>query len=111
VVWRLLTYGASARIMEQHIRYDIPFPRTFTIPVNIMYLCATVLPPFASGVRGMKVLGGIILTSFIVTMVFYSDYLISVWCFFAALLSVVVIAVMWMLHGKRGSPERGQLSR
>ncbi len=108
VVWRLAVYGARASIVDHHIHYDIPFPDTFRTPINIMYMLATVASPFVSGAKGMKVLGGVILISFIVTLIFYNYNLISVWCFFAAVLSVVVIAVMGMLHDMNDSPEKRQ---
>lgn len=108
VVWRLYAYGVQARIVDHHIRYDILFPDTYQLAVNIMYLCATVVSPFVSGVKGMKWLGSVILISFFVTVLFYNFHFISVWCFFAAVLSVVVLGVMWMLHDKRGRRESPQ---
>ena len=38
-------------------------------------------------------LGFAILLSFITTKVLFGDYLISVWCFFAAMLSLIVLGI------------------
>ncbi len=45
-------------------------------------------------------LGLLNLTSLIITMIFFEDYIISVWCFFSALISWNVILVMKDLEVK-----------
>jgi hypothetical protein len=58
-----------------------------------MYFIPTVLSLFISSVKRMNMLGFAILLSFITTKVLFGDYLISVWCFFAAMLSLIVLGI------------------
>jgi hypothetical protein len=42
----------------------------------------------------MWLLGTTILISYIITTIFYVDYIVSVWCFFASVISVAVYIIM-----------------
>ena len=55
-----------------------------------LYLMATTLSPFLSSYRIVKVFGILALSSFAAAYFFYATWFISVWCFFAALLSAIV---------------------
>ena len=55
-----------------------------------LYLISTTVSPLLSTLRGVKVFGLLALLSFGAAYYFYATWFISVWCFFAALLSVVV---------------------
>ena len=55
-----------------------------------LYLVSTALSPFLSTHRMVKVFGLLALLSFGAAYAFYATWFISVWCFFAALLSAVV---------------------
>jgi uncharacterized membrane protein YjjB (DUF3815 family) len=43
----------------------------------------------------MKWLGIIFLASYLFAIIFYQGFVVSVWCFFAALLSFVVLWIVW----------------
>jgi len=45
----------------------------------------------------MQLLGATILISYIFTTLFYKEYLLSIWCFFAAILSGIVFLIMDVL--------------
>lgn len=60
----------------------------------IFYLLPTVAPLFVSSVRRMWLFGILIAASCTVTGLFYAEYLTSVWCFFAALISVTIYWVL-----------------
>jgi hypothetical protein len=45
-------------------------------------------------VKRVSLFGYLIIVSFIITGVFYKEYLTSVWCFFAALVSSVIYLVV-----------------
>jgi hypothetical protein len=58
------------------------------------YVIATIAPLFVSSVRRMWVFGFMIAVSYLVASIFFSQYLISVWCFFAAIMSGVIYWVL-----------------
>jgi hypothetical protein len=90
----LIFYDVTPQISGSHIQYVDEFPQ---IPVNIaflLYLASTIVPLFVSSVRRMWLFGFLITISFLVAAIFFSQYLASVWCFFAALLSVVIYYIL-----------------
>jgi hypothetical protein len=64
----------------------------------IVYFIPTVLPALISSVDRMRLLGIIVLASYLVSNVFYQNYLVSVWCFFAAIISVVILVIILALR-------------
>lgn len=90
----LYNYKAHAEIDCYHIKYLQSYPEKFRIWGGILYGVATILPPFFSHIRRMWMLGGTVLIFYIITALFYENYLISVWCFFASLISVSVWIIM-----------------
>ena len=55
-----------------------------------LYLLSTTLSPFLSTYRTVKFFGVLLLLSFAAAYALYATWFISVWCFFAALLSLIV---------------------
>jgi hypothetical protein len=55
---------------------------------------ATILPPFFSPLKRMWMLGLAILISYIISAIFYEHYILSVWCFFASVISISVYAII-----------------
>jgi hypothetical protein len=92
LAYRLVFFTIAAQIRDHHIYYDIPSPRWMIIASSILYVIATLIPPFASTLNS-KILGFMLLASLLVSKFFYSDYLISVWCFFAAIISILIILI------------------
>ncbi|MEO8086787.1 MAG: DUF6629 family protein [Bacteroidota bacterium] len=98
---RLLFYHATAEITPYHIHYALDFPyEQYTIILSIFYFLTTIVPPFLSDAKRMTSLGLLNLTSFIITIVFFENYVVSVWCFFSALISWEVFLVMKNLNIK-----------
>jgi len=91
----LLVYNVSPRIVGFHLNYNTDFPDLFALPAFITYLIATITPLFVSSIKRTHLMGWMMFFSCLVTILFFTQYLISVWCFFAALLSVVVY---WILR-------------
>ena len=94
LLYRILTVPVIATIDCRHIYYSLVVPKNSVIPVDVLYLVMTVLSPFISTAKRTNLLGIIIIVSLAVSELFYTKELISVWCFFAAILSVVVIYVL-----------------
>jgi hypothetical protein len=91
----LIFYDVSPQINNFHIQYVDSFPKTLVDIAFVFYPIPTIVPLFASSVRRMWVFGILIAISYIVTGIFFAQYLTSVWCFFAAVISVVIY---WILN-------------
>src|ERR1700741_3685654 len=92
--YRLIAYDVSAEISGHHIYYDVPVSRLSGIANGVMYIVAVILPCFISGIKKTKTLGIILVSSLLVSRFFYQEYLISVWCFFAAVLSMYIFSIV-----------------
>lgn len=92
----LATYPVSARIEGHHIRYIMEYPSVLFTITNIFYGMATILPALISSIGRMKWLGIFISVAYIVTSIFFNEYITSVWCYFAALISIIIY---WILSG------------
>jgi hypothetical protein len=86
--------GVDASIVNQHIAYVRTVPDIFTPLTGLIYLMVTVAPSFFSSQKRMWLLGSTVFISYIITAIFYSGNVISVWCFFASLISIAVLVVM-----------------
>lgn len=93
----LMVYDVHADIMGYHIHYFLEFPLAMVWFSGIVYFIPTVIPPFFSSEKRMQFLGVTILVSYIFTTLFYKEYLLSIWCFFAAILSGMVFLIMNVL--------------
>ncbi|MEX0671845.1 MAG: DUF6629 family protein [Candidatus Babeliales bacterium] len=69
----------------------------------LVYALATILPFFVSSVRLMTAFGLLVLATFIGAYLIFSMVFISVWCFFAAAISICVYWMVGVLPVSRGS--------
>ncbi len=90
----LISYNVTSQINGFHIQYIDEFPQTLAKIASLFYGASTVAPLFVSSVRRMWLVGILLTVSWLVTAIFFAGYLTSVWCFFAALISVVIY---WIL--------------
>lgn len=93
----LVSWNVEAVVEYHHIRYDMDFPLANRWFSGIPYLLAAVVSPFISSLKRLRVLGLALLTSYLVTRILYQDYLISIWCYFAAVLSVIILVIVRQL--------------
>jgi hypothetical protein len=105
----MLIFNMTAQISSYHILYTIAYPQQLAGLGAITYIIATIPPLFVSSQRGMGLLGIIIVLSYCVTRIFFAEYLISVYCFFAALASVVILQIV--LKNSRASANYGEMQR
>lgn len=96
----LLNFDVSAKIVEQHIVYYQDYPPSFRFIGVILYVLATIIPPFFSKIKYMWLLGTTILISYIITAIFYNHYLLSVWCFFSSVISLSIYLIIVELGKK-----------
>ncbi|APV43692.1 hypothetical protein Dform_00332 [Dehalogenimonas formicexedens] len=97
--YSLLNYPVTVQIQGSHIQYNNSFPTSWGL-IPILYGISVILPLWVSSVKHVWLLGLAIAVSLMVTVIFYTQYVTSVWCFFAALMSVIII---WILRTSRNS--------
>ena len=88
LLYVLVAFPVVSRTIGQHVEYVSP--HFFAAAVMTLYLLSTAFSPILSTHRMVKVFGVLALSSFALAYGFYATWFISVWCFFAALLSAVV---------------------
>ncbi len=93
-IFCLSFYKVDSRIYGHHIEYLITYPKPFITISEIVYGVTTLIPCFISSFKKMRWFAIVLATSLIVTGIFYRAWLISVWCFFAALLSVIIYCIL-----------------
>lgn len=94
----LVTFPVEAKVIGYHISYDQNYPAVFSRYCGFLYIVATIVPPFFSRIRRMWMLGTTILISYLITTFFYTDYIVSVWCFFASVISIAVYVIIYDLN-------------
>lgn len=94
----LLSFQVEAKIVEHHISYKQNYPVLIARYCGFLYIVATIFPPFFSRIKRMWMLGTTILISYLITTILYTDYIISVWCFFASIISIAVYAIIYELN-------------
>ncbi len=92
--YRQIFHAAHARIDLHHITYDLDFPYHWVILAGTVYVIVTLAPPLISSVRRMAVFGVAMVFSFAISLLFYFNFVTSVWCFFAALVSVIIFYIV-----------------
>lgn len=90
----MLIYSVSSEILHSHIRYVLDFPIANRWFGGVLYIIATGVSPFISSIRRLRLVGIIVLCSFLFTRILYEQNVISVWCYFAALISFVILVVI-----------------
>lgn len=91
---RLLTSEVYPVISSHHIKYSGEFPQKWALLVFAGYATATLVPLFISSRRNVWLLGLLMAVSCLITGILYKEYLTSVWCFFAALISIMIYCLV-----------------
>ena len=88
LLWKMLGNPYTASAATGHVVYSngVTYPKGIEIP----YVLATTISLLLSSHRMIQLLAIVILTGFAVAWWFYHQSYISVWCFFAAVTSVIV---------------------
>jgi len=101
----MLLYPVTAQISNHLILYSVDFPLPITDASLIAYVIATLTPLFISSQNRVLLLGIVMVLAYLVAIFFFREYLISVWCFLAALLSVIIYWIV--LAGKTQQVQTG----
>lgn len=88
LLYFIVMYPVTSRVLGQHIVYESP--HFYIVAVMVLYLAATCLSSLLSSERIIQVFGALSLATFLAAYVIHVATLVSVWCFFAAILSFIV---------------------
>ena len=98
LIFYLLFYPVHISSSNHHLVYRL---NTFNNPLiisGIYYFVPTVIPAFVSSRPRSFLFGIFVLITYLVSKVLFPTAFISVWCYFAALLS---LSIYWMLYAKK----------
>ncbi len=104
-LYLLITHGSWAQIIENHIFYNFYVPFFYRIKQKTMALlyCIPVVGSFfIASIPILKFFGLALLASILITNTFWKLYFTSVWCFSAALLSIMVIIALKQINSRLG---------
>ncbi|MCB8998994.1 MAG: hypothetical protein H6540_02850 [Bacteroidales bacterium] len=90
----LILFKVTPSILNYHIHYEAGYPIWLALSVFAIYIGVTIIPFYLSTVKYIKIFGSLLFAAVVVTAALYSYNLTSVWCFFAAFLSVYIY---WIL--------------
>jgi hypothetical protein len=88
LLYFLVTRPVVAEVVDRHIVYVSP--HFYLGPVIVLYLASTCFTGFFSSHTFVRMFGVLALLSFTASYLVYTRALISVWCFFAAILSLLI---------------------
>ena len=86
--YSLIARPIVAEVIGSHILYDSP--HFYVEPVIALYVAATCFTGFVSSHTFVRMFGVMALLSFLATYLLAARALVSVWCFFAAILSLLI---------------------
>lgn len=85
----MFSFPVTSRPTEHHVEYVLP--HFFGAATMTFYMMASSVSLILSTHSTVKIFGVLAVLSFIVAYAFYATWFISVWCFFAGLMSGVVV--------------------
>jgi hypothetical protein len=91
---RLLICGAQANIEGHHVLYRQVYPDHWNHIADMLYGVATLVPTFFSTTRRMWIFGLVLVISYLVAAYVYTNYILSVWCFFSSLMSILIFFII-----------------
>jgi hypothetical protein len=95
LLYFIIADPVTAHIVNNSIAYHSP--HLYAYFIMALYLVATCGSCFVSSHRIINLFGVVLLASFAVAAYFYTETFFSVWCFFAAILSIIVF---WYFRSK-----------
>jgi hypothetical protein len=86
-----INYPIHVQILHYNLVYTIIAPPQLWLLATLCYLTATLSPFFIVSKPLLWVMGSVLGISYLTSIIFYYKATISVWCFFAAILSVLTL--------------------
>jgi len=78
-----------------NIIYGIAQETWFSSSFTLLYIVATIQPFFIARNQTLWMIGGLGIISYIATSIFYFEAFTSVWCFFAALITILIYGFVY----------------
>ncbi len=99
-LYSLITQGSSTQIIGNHIVYNfyVPFFHIKRGTMALFYCIPVIGSFFIASTLVLKFFGIALLVSILITITFWKLYFTSVWCFFAAMLSILTIIVLKQMN-------------
>jgi len=93
-IYYLIAFHSRAQIAFYHIHYDLEISNKILLIAGSFYLIPTIASHFISSVKLVPVMGFLVLLSHIISRIFFKETLLSVWCFFAAIISIMIYYIL-----------------
>lgn len=90
--------------VHNHLVYKLtqmPHWPFFQLALQVMYVLVTLVPLLMSSVRGLIGLGATNFFALLISFLFFEEALPSIWCFFAALLSLQILLIIPVLEQRK----------
>jgi len=85
---------------KHHIRYELGFALSRKWYYGVLYFIPAVFSLLLSSQKTLRILGGLFLLSYLFTRLLFYFYVISVWCFFGALISILIFVFLSRSNAK-----------
>lgn len=99
LAWFFFTYPHEVTVVHHSLRYHI---KKFSTTNGVFYLGSTYVPYLLSSHKGLRVLGMLNIIFAAISRAIYWKTFDSVWCFFAALLSLGIFFFLRSRHQETG---------
>jgi len=106
----LFSSPVSAAIDSHHIRYELGFSLAKKWYYGLLYFIPTIIAPVISSIKRLHWIGYLFLASYILARLLFHFYVISVWCFFGAWISIIVLWIIVRLNNDRKKHAYGAIS-
>jgi hypothetical protein len=93
-IYVMVFHNVNAEVAQYHINYVYDFHPPFSWVYGLFYLVPTIGSLMVSSVKKMWTLGVINMGSYLASRIFFFSYVISVWCFFGALASIMIYFII-----------------
>lgn len=93
----LIFHKTTPIISNYHIRYEVSFTHSMAWVLAVFYIVSTVFSCFVSSIKWIWSLGVINLCSYVISKLVFGEYVLSVWCFFAAISSVIILFIIFKM--------------
>ena len=90
----LNNFNVHAEIQEHHIRYIQDYPASIRPFGVALYIISTIISLIVSKIKGLWILGITVLLSYIAAFIFFTNYRLSIWCFFASIISLSILKII-----------------
>jgi hypothetical protein len=92
--WLMLNYSITAEIRNYHMYYSIHHPFQTRAFSGLIYLIPTVVSAMVCKTKGIWLFGLLNFLAYLGSKFYFNEHVLSVWCFFAALISVIIYLIL-----------------